>query len=348
MSRAMPDTRFQSDAAQVVAVFVECIFYGIYLVTFLASLKSILWSGSQRTWASRLTSNRSMFLVIMVIFTISTLNLALGLVRLLQGLIYHTQPGGGAIAELGQDWINIVKPLTVHLQTITADVVLIHRCWIMCDKSYRMIIFPVFLWLGGVAVTALSMYMQGVLTSGSRVNGGTLSHVYISFWSATITINIYATAMIVLRIWRSVRETAMAHRFTPFYSPKTQSRLQNIIRIIIESGLIYTAMSIIVFVTQLSGSNSVYITTAAEIQLTGIAFNLILIRAKKASDQATTVVAGNISAHISFTYPTNGTAPDAQKHDSTIHTNRGTEVERVLVDLPEKCRDISVRHSSSF
>ncbi|GLB42147.1 hypothetical protein LshimejAT787_1101620 [Lyophyllum shimeji] len=299
----MPETQFQSDEAQLVAVFVECIFYGVYLVTFLAALQSILWTGPERAWLPRLNRNKTMFAVVLLMFTDSSLNLALGLVRILQGLIYSKRSGGGAVEQLGLDWVNIVKPVTVNIQTMVADGVLIYRCWVVYAKSHRVVLLPIVLWFGSLACTAVSMYMQGVLTSGSsRVNGGTLFPVIIGFWSATIALNLYATTMIVIRIWRVVNETAMTHRLFPFCPVQPQSRLQNIMRIIIESGLVYTLSTVIVFATLLSGSNSIFITSAAEIQVIGIAFNLILIRAKSASELATENV--DYTAHdIRFASP---------------------------------------------
>ncbi|GLB42369.1 hypothetical protein LshimejAT787_1103840 [Lyophyllum shimeji] len=294
-----------------------------------------------------------MFTVVMLLFIFSTINLALGFVRALEGLVYHIPSGrGGAITEFGQDWVNILKPLTVHLETIVADMVLIYRCWIMCDKSYRSVIFPVFLWLGGVAVTAISMYRQAVLTSGSRVTGEAISHVYISFWAETIALNLYATTLIVLQIWRAVNQNVKAHRFTPFFSLQPQSRIQIVMRIVIESALIYTVMSVIVFFTQLSGNNSVYITTAAEIQLSGIAFNLMLIRAKHASDHAT-VAAGDCSEHISFEC----TAHESRKLEESrcdelganadVASDHGSHVTGAA-GFSENSKDFKSRHSSSF
>jgi hypothetical protein len=99
----------QSSAAQLIAVFVECIFYGIYLVTFGAALRCILWSGPQRSWALRLKSSRTMFTVVLLMFIFSTINLALGLVRILQGFVYNARFGANATEQLGQDWVNIVK-----------------------------------------------------------------------------------------------------------------------------------------------------------------------------------------------------------------------------------------------
>jgi hypothetical protein len=57
-------------------------------------------------------------------------------------------------------------------------------------------------------------------------------------------------------------------------------------RIIVESGLLYTATAFITFVTFVVGSNGVYVITDAEIQIVGIVFNMIIIRASALSGSA--------------------------------------------------------------
>ncbi|KAF8068856.1 hypothetical protein FPV67DRAFT_1668910 [Lyophyllum atratum] len=341
----MPDTKLR--VAQLVAVFVECIFYGIYLVTFIASLQAILWSGPLRTWPSRLKSNRSMLTAVLSMFVFSTLNLALGLVRILQGVIYNTRSGGGAVEQLGLNWVNIVKPLTVNLQIMVADTVLIYRCWVVYNKSWQIVIFPIFLWLAGLACTTVNMYTQGMLTSGSRVNGGILFAGITAFWTATMTLNLYATTMIVIRIWRVVNQAAITHKLSPFASEQPQSRLQNIMRIIVESGLVYTVVTIVVFVSHVTGSNSIYITTAAEMQIIGITFNLILIRPKNASDS--TIGAGDHTEHgISFA------SPAASKNHETANnitinsmtSGQGSiDVEKAAKGSLKEGRDVGTRHT---
>ncbi|KAF8342373.1 hypothetical protein F5887DRAFT_1076172 [Amanita rubescens] len=85
-----------------------------------------------------------------------------------------------------------------------------------------------------------------------------------SYFTATITINIYATSAITLRIWRN----SLSRRFAHFA-----------IRVIAESGLLYTITSI-VNVCTLFPSPNIGFTTASGISfpVAGIAFNLILIR----------------------------------------------------------------------
>jgi len=238
--------------------------------------------------------------------------------------------------------------LTVNIQIMIADIVMIYRCWVLYAKSFRVVIFPTFLWLGGLACAGTSMYIQGVLTSGveSRVNGGTLFPVVAASWSATIVLNIYATTMIVLRIWPVINKAAVTHRLSPFPLVRPQTKLHIVMRTILESGLVYTTMTIIVFVTHISGSNSIFITSAAEMQLIGITFNLILIRAKNASDAT---VAGDYTEHgIAFAPATNQHTHDAGNNTIVTSQRSGLgsiDVEMAVPESTEKGRDRSTRHT---
>lgn len=71
--------------------------------------------------------------------------------------------------------------------------------------------------------------------------------------------------MIVFRVLTVERQRAGLEGLPPFYpfSSRRTSRLQLVTRSIIESGLMYTTMSVIVFITFLLKSNAIYITSAA-------------------------------------------------------------------------------------
>ncbi|KAJ4473569.1 hypothetical protein J3R30DRAFT_3684633 [Lentinula aciculospora] len=108
-------------------------------------------------------------------------------------------------------------------------------------------------------------------------------------WTMSLTNNIITTGIIVYSIWRvdksnilygiHAQESAIQESRSLFGSKKRQrTKLQNIIRIVIESGMIYTTTAFITFITFVVGSNSFYPTSDAELQILSIAFNLIIIR----------------------------------------------------------------------
>lgn len=100
------------DTGQIAAVFVECIFYGVYLVTFATSLRTIALTRPELPWTARFTHQRPKLIVVLLLFTFSTLNLALGLPRVLAA-IHHSVDfagfGTNGAGQLGQDWVNILK-----------------------------------------------------------------------------------------------------------------------------------------------------------------------------------------------------------------------------------------------
>ncbi|KAF9467819.1 hypothetical protein BDZ94DRAFT_1247816 [Collybia nuda] len=276
-----------SNLAQLIGLFVECIFYGIYLATFAACIQTMVWSGPELRWRSRFRNHWSMMTVVLLLFACSSLNLALGLLRILQAAKRPT--GISSTEELGQDWVNIVKPLTVNIQTLIADGILVYRCWVVYGRSRKTVAFPALLWLESAACTIVGIYKQTNIHSGSRSSASSVMPIIVIFWTSTICLNIYATSMIVFRVLTVESQCAGFEGLPPLYpfTSRRRSRLQLVTRSIIESGLMYTAISIIVFITFLTKSNAVYITTAAYIQIIGITFNLILIRVARCGDEVT-------------------------------------------------------------
>lgn len=103
----MSTTDLPSHLAQLVGLFVECLFYGIYLVTFAACIRTIVWSGPELRWRSRFKNHWSMLAVVLLLFVCSSLNLSLGLLRIFQAFLCSV--GSDYVEDFGQDWISIVK-----------------------------------------------------------------------------------------------------------------------------------------------------------------------------------------------------------------------------------------------
>lgn len=70
-------------------------------------------------------------------------------------------------------------------------------------------------------------------------------------------------AMIVLYIWRVESKSKGKNTLTPLYGTPNLSRLQTVMKAVIESGLLYTVTSISVFFTSVTRSNAIFITSAA-------------------------------------------------------------------------------------
>ncbi|PFH47450.1 hypothetical protein AMATHDRAFT_50317 [Amanita thiersii Skay4041] len=138
--------------------------------------------------------------------------------------------------------------------------------------------FPAILWFGGIACLLLQLVwsLSTLNPHAPRTAFLNADVVQNGFLSCTIGINIYATTAIILRIWWVVKKK----------SSDSARGLRFIIRVVADSGLLYTLTAIVYLITWLIeevATDSPHqiaemIGTAINIPMIGIAFNLILIR----------------------------------------------------------------------
>ncbi|EPQ51376.1 hypothetical protein GLOTRDRAFT_49061 [Gloeophyllum trabeum ATCC 11539] len=112
---------FSIGPAQIVALFMTCIFYGILLVTTGHCLNVLLLKKTGKTGAHRLA-----LVVTIYMFAVASNDTALCLVHVLDAFAYYTGPGG-AEGELSHvsSWINVVKLVNYLLQTTVGDLILV-------------------------------------------------------------------------------------------------------------------------------------------------------------------------------------------------------------------------------
>ncbi|KAJ6586261.1 hypothetical protein DFH09DRAFT_1431952 [Mycena vulgaris] len=268
---------FPITEAQLVGSFLESVFWGFYLITLVLCLRALLFNANfefkkptKLTW--------SMLAVMLMMGTIATVDVATGLLHNIQAFVLYKGPGGAAqeFANIS-DWVNIIRTVDTLAQTLLGDGMLIYRCWMVYGKSWRIVALSILLWCGAAACTGMILHIEGTLHSNALITSGSLQPLVTSFWLLTITLNVLTTALLVFRIYRVDRQNS---RFA-FQTASNQyrpSRLRKVMRIIVESGLMYTVVAFITFITYIVNSNSSYGVSDVEVQVVGIAFNLIIIR----------------------------------------------------------------------
>ncbi|KAF8993130.1 hypothetical protein BDQ17DRAFT_1413101 [Cyathus striatus] len=264
----------------IVELFVESALYGLYLSTFIFCLRALLLSKSTSTFKPLRQINYLMLAVALALFIVGTLNLLLGLMRNLHLFAFPMQ------TDTKDKWIDIVKPISVNIQTLLADGVLTYRCWIVYGKSVLVALFPAFLWAMTVVLVSLNIIAtQEYLHTGVRTERAYI--LGLTTLAMTITLNIYATSVIALRIWLVNRQTKRIS--TTSVSQLTP--LRTIMRIVIESGLMYTLASICSLAASIAKSNVVFPISAVMSMTVGIAFNLIIIRIARTKEASETLPA---------------------------------------------------------
>ncbi|KAJ3721089.1 hypothetical protein C8R42DRAFT_642602 [Lentinula raphanica] len=178
------------------------------------------------------------------------------------------------------DWVNILKTCNIAFGKIISDGVLVYRCWVVYNHSIAVVVLPILLWLGSFATSIFIIYLEASAKNPKVLLTGGLSQITPSItasWSMSLANNIITTGLLVYRIWRVDRsntqngiwqgqETTMSIQGSDQFSSHTKrrkrtSKLQEVIRIIIESGMMYTTIALISFITFEIGSSSAYATS---------------------------------------------------------------------------------------
>ncbi|KAF8157261.1 hypothetical protein B0H34DRAFT_493391 [Crassisporium funariophilum] len=269
---------FPITEAQLTGLLVESILFGIHLITVGYCQHALL--ATRTRWKRASEINWPMVCVSLALFANATFDLFLGFYHDLKAFVFYTGPGG-AVAEFTNisDWINVSRSLTVVTQTMVGDAMLIYRCWVLYSKSWMVVTLSITLWLGCFTTAVWVICLEATLHSHVLVGASQLRPVGTSFWSLTVALNIVTTGLLLWRI-RSVDQSNKRYRMNSVSGGRRIS-LQNVMRSIVESGLIYSIAALTTLVTSVIGSNIIYVTTDAEIQIVGIVFNLIIIRATR-------------------------------------------------------------------
>jgi len=114
--------RFPLNTAQIVALFVESVFYGMFLITFFHCLRVLLWEdGHIKSWR-RL--HWKMVIASLLMFSFASLDVAFGLRHNIEAFIYFQ---GGAIEDFEKlsYWVNVMKMVDYVGQTFVGDAILV-------------------------------------------------------------------------------------------------------------------------------------------------------------------------------------------------------------------------------
>lgn len=301
------------------ALFIGSLFYGLYLPTLFFCLRCLLWH------TSRSNVHWLILLAGLTLFISSTLNLGVGMLRSVRAFLQCTDPAGVHAFDNVSDWVNVTRTVTTFVNIFVGDGILIYRCWIVWCRNYYIIILSLILYFGNLSCAAVIVWREVNIQAPSLVNVDLMKPFFLANTALTIPLNVITTVLIVFRIWRVDSESTKYRRFQRQESRKPKpTTLHSIIRIIVESGLLYTATAVISFCTYVTNSNAFYIATSLETQIIGIAFNLIVIRAHNRSADEYTLPPTTMTVtgrSIQFTQPTVTVEEEMEDDSESRHTS---------------------------
>jgi len=276
----------------VAMIFTDALLYGIYFMTFLHCIRWLVFADEGWKLRKKKDIHWAMVIATLLLFSFSLANLALEAWSTLVSL-RNVERTGIITGVVKPAWVALVLCTNANLSILIGDMVMMHRCWLIYNKSRRVLIFPVLLWLGGVALTALQAYWQIVQGQhilgvwqpiNSTVGPGT---ILTPFWGTTILLNAYTSGFIIYRIWK------VAKRSSKYGASAAQIRF--VMRVLIESGVLYLSTTIAHFVVWWTpNSFAIGLISSINLQIIGIAFNLIFVRT---SQRRVDEEAGPIEVH---------------------------------------------------
>lgn len=321
------------EKGELIALFGESIFYGAHVITCGLCLRELLLSRDMK-WKFPGSIHWTMLSGALFLIFLSTFHLALGLRYNLNAIkVYLGIPGANlAFFDLAY-WETIMQSVIYVTETILADALLIYRAHIVWDKSWRIVVLPLLLWFATTAIGCTTLWMvastQHVVPSEAQRR---LEHWMDGFLSITFTVNILCTSLIVHKIWRVNTQVAS--------SALHPARLTHIVRVVIDSGLIYTACIIALFGSTLANSATQFLFSSVLVQVIGIAFNLIIIRVRRGTAMTpnsvfSTSEIGGIPLHL---------VRGSQPQDSQDSQRRGTiQIKDVVLGHVDKAGHADIR-----
>ncbi|KAF9474375.1 hypothetical protein BDN70DRAFT_899007 [Pholiota conissans] len=305
----MPSYTYQE---RIGALFVAALVTGMYLCTLVYSLRWLLFN--DQGWRLRKRINWIMLVATVTLFALSSTHIILAATSTVIYIdnIVNMAPGNPRFvnavpADPKLPWSATVMCTVTNFSVLITDGFLIYRCWQVCAKSSKSIIFPAIFWVGGLACTILQIYWQVVMSAAipkvwvpvnMTIGPGT---ILTPFWGSTIVVNFYATGRIIYCIWKAAEAQKKA------LSPSRD--LHFLIRVLLDSGMLYLLVTIPHFVVWWMPNESAGIIILGWINLPVVcsAFNLIIIRTSQyrvtGKGEAGSPDGSGILSEVHFSYP---------------------------------------------
>ncbi|KAF9004534.1 hypothetical protein BDQ17DRAFT_1304591 [Cyathus striatus] len=255
------------EVAVAVAIWTEVLLYGVYTSLF---FESIFIMFKKRSTSA---NPAKVFLVSTILmYLVATAHIVVNLFRLIRLFIFHDDLEGLSDYLMDfQQWDTLAHNVMIAVMTWLGDALVIYRCFIIWDNNYYVIVLPVILLLLSIATNAT--LFQWYTHPGAATTSQEIPWLNTIYPFAFVQ-NVMTTGMIALKIWRQHRAS------NAFGVVDITSRLSliNIMRVVVESAMIYTVQLLILIILYPLHHNAQFIVQSAVVPSIGIVFVLIAVR----------------------------------------------------------------------
>ncbi|KAF7323274.1 hypothetical protein HMN09_00108200 [Mycena chlorophos] len=255
----------------LVALFVECIIYGMFILLFGLTWNVLL---KKRQRSSRGTT--PLLGVSTAMFILATFHVGIGLKRAMNKFLLGIDISTIFTASY------LLKSAVYTMQTLVGDGFMIYRVYLVWTGDKRVVIPLLVCFMADIATGVGTLRSLAVAKNAATRNAVIeLNALIATFFSLTLVINVVCTVLIAGRIWvfeRATRNTTQVFG----------NRLRPAILLIIESGAIYSVALILVLVYFSIHSFAQYIVLDPLVPIIGAVFTMVIVRVRMDSSSEVT------------------------------------------------------------
>jgi len=245
----------------------EGILYGLSLIMFGATLYIIF---SEPTWSK---SSRIMLPASILFFIYSTMHIALDMDRLVEAFVKNrlTEEGPTGFLDDVSIMTNIYKNAIYGLHTFLGDLIVIYRAYMVWRKIWVAIV-PSLLVAGTMTCSWSILVQFGRVknATGDILFGENMAHWVTGFFATSLAANFLATGLLGYKIWMIEHEVAPVR--------VGRGAVKHVLRVIADSGALYSASMIALMICYVVRSNAQYILLDMMMPIISIAFYMIILR----------------------------------------------------------------------
>ncbi|GJE99987.1 hypothetical protein PsYK624_162650 [Phanerochaete sordida] len=262
-----------TDAA-IISTVLEAILYGFSLLMFIFTLWIVLQNRRRRKL------NHGMVGAACAILALSTAEMIVNVIRVRDGFLVIGPRLPGGPEQFFRDVSSstfVIKSCLYNTQTLILDGVVIYRTYVVWQNVW-IVLVPILGWCGLLSASiGLNIALATASTHSGDVFAVQTGRWITANYAITLATNLSSTSLLAYRIWMVKRQSA---RFS-----STNNPLSPILRVVIESGAIYSLTITTALVAFVSKSNGVYVLLDMISPIISIVFNMITVRVGLASDQ---------------------------------------------------------------
>ncbi|KAL4250240.1 hypothetical protein ABKN59_003114 [Abortiporus biennis] len=311
--------KFPLTEARIVALFLESIFFGFYLITLERTVRCFIHK--EDYWNKPLHFILAFATLALAAFV--TLDVSVGLRQVLVAFVFsNTREAGADFLSDASNKDNLIRTICTPVLVLIADAMLVYRCFVIYYYNWWIIIAPLILWVGNVVCYGIAVYIAATLKQDAILNVESLKPFLTSGMVTSCVGSILSTGLISFRLYRFAKETAILK------SARVVQRrtFADVIRIVIESGLMTTLANIMLIATYLAGNNADYPVSDVMNVIYAISFNLIIVRLDEKKPGESTISQQNGTSSRSAPIPLQFWDRRETQVVTNFSTNRPIEV----------------------